>query len=218
MSRQSTERIRCQACGHEQDFAIWPSLNTGLDPDIKQQLVDGTLLTFTCSQCGDVARVEYNLLYHDMDTQWLIWMLPNGDWPDTAKMSAFPRPIFENASYRLRVVRSFNELLEKVHIADAKLDDLVVEVLKIFLWQNIREEEGIDDGILLFSGLRDGDKGRELTFVLLSEHKKGRFSIPYGEFYENLLTEHPEAFVRPPGIKSNWIQVDAAYALQCLEK
>lgn len=218
MSSHSTERITCQACGHEQDFTVWSSLNTALDPDAKKRLIDGALLTFKCAQCGDTARVEYNMLYHDMDRHWMVWMLPSGDWPEPYNSQTLPFSLFKgNGEYRLRVVRSFNELLEKVYIADSDLDDFAVEVIKLMLWQNIREEEGIDDGILLFAGTQDGDEGKELTFILLSEVKKGRFSIPYSQFYEDLVKEYAGTFERVAKEPRRWVQVDAAYALQKLE-
>lgn len=218
MSSHSTERITCQACGHVQDFTVWSSLNTSLDPDAKQRLIDGGLLTFKCAQCGDTARVEYNLLYHDMDAHWMVWLLPSGDWPEPYQKDTPPFNLFkETSQYRLRVVRSFNELLEKVYVADSKLDDFAIEVIKLMLWQNIREEEGIDDGILLFAGTQDGDEGKELTFILLSEHKKGRFSIPYAQFYGDLVREYEETFEKVAQEPLRWIQVDAAYALQKLE-
>lgn len=217
MSSHSIEQVRCQACGHEQAFTIWASLNAKLDPKAKSQLVKGELHSFTCASCGDVARLEYNLLYHDMERHWMVWLLPSGDWPGSGPSLSLSKLPPAGEGYRLRVVRSFNELLEKIYIADADMDDLVVEVIKLFLWQNIREEEGIDDGILLFSGTRQGDEEPELTFVLLSEGKKGRFAISQRQFYDELVRDHPELFNREVPKTSNWLQVDAAYATQQLE-
>lgn len=211
------EQVRCQACGNEQPFTIWASLNSTLDPEAKKRLVKGELHSFTCASCGDVARLEYNLLYHDMERHWMIWLLPSGDWPGSGPSLSLSNLLPIGEDYHLRVVRSFNELLEKIYIVDAGMDDLLIEVIKLFLWQNIREEEGIDDGILLFSGVRQGEEERELTFVLLSEDKKGRFAISQSQFYDELVRDHPELFNREVPKSSAWMQVDGAYATQQIE-
>lgn len=66
MSIERKEMIICPKCGHEQEFLVWQSLNGDINPEAKQQLIDGTLFHFECEKCGDKSNVDYSMLYHDM--------------------------------------------------------------------------------------------------------------------------------------------------------
>ena len=73
MSMERKETITCPECGHTQDFIIWQTLNGDLDPEAKQQLLDGTLFRFECNKCGHKSNVDYGILYHDMMHQAMIY-------------------------------------------------------------------------------------------------------------------------------------------------
>jgi ribosomal protein S27E len=61
MSQPIPVDVACRACGHEQPFTVWRSLSVTLDPEEKQELLDGRLTSSTCQQCGDTAQVVYDL-------------------------------------------------------------------------------------------------------------------------------------------------------------
>ena len=53
MSSQRSEKITCPGCGKEHDFEMWNSLNTMLDPDMKEKLLSKEMFQFICSaHCG----------------------------------------------------------------------------------------------------------------------------------------------------------------------
>lgn len=50
MSSQKSEKITCPGCGKEHDFEMWNSLNTMLDPDMKEKLLSKEMFQFILSE------------------------------------------------------------------------------------------------------------------------------------------------------------------------
>jgi hypothetical protein len=67
MSLPNPITITCPTCQHQQAFTAWQSINVTLNPELKQKLLDRSLVTFHCEKCGQAAGVNQELLYHDMD-------------------------------------------------------------------------------------------------------------------------------------------------------
>ena len=38
MSRHHIEKVTCPSCHHEGDFELWDSINTALDPEMKEKV------------------------------------------------------------------------------------------------------------------------------------------------------------------------------------
>lgn len=51
MSKHMKEQITCPECGKKSDFLIWESINTTLDPEMKQAVRDGSAFMFKCPHC-----------------------------------------------------------------------------------------------------------------------------------------------------------------------
>ena len=134
MSRTCQEELQCPVCGGRQEVKVWASVNVTLDPPLRESVLDGTLNRFHCSSCGAEFGIERDLLYHDMKRHLYIWL----KYPDdagrfgvdpaaTALFSALPQ------APTVRVVPSYEELVEKILIAEAGLDDLEVELIKFMV-------------------------------------------------------------------------------------
>ena len=39
MSRHHIEKVTCPSCHHEGDFELWDSINTALDPEMKEKVI-----------------------------------------------------------------------------------------------------------------------------------------------------------------------------------
>lgn len=39
MSRHHMEKVTCPSCHHEGDFELWDSINTALDPEMKEKVL-----------------------------------------------------------------------------------------------------------------------------------------------------------------------------------
>ena len=142
MSMECKETVTCPECGQEQDFIVWHSLNGDLDPEAKQRLLDGTLFHFECSNCGHRSNVNYGMLYHDMTNQVMVYFVDEDAVEETLETMndaenkiGIPMP-----EYRKRIVTDQNALREKAIIFDQKLDDRVIEIIKLICYSNASEQ------------------------------------------------------------------------------
>lgn len=138
MSRTCEETFVCHACGRENKFTLWQSLNGNLDPEAKQQLLNGTFFLQKCANCGHETPVVYAMLYNDMTHRVMVHLVE----PEAVeKTRAMIRQIdgqidIKLPEYRKRIVTSPNALREKAILFEHGLDDRVVEIIKlIFLSQ-----------------------------------------------------------------------------------
>ncbi len=137
MSMERKETITCPACGNAQDFIVWHSLNGDLNPEAKQQLMDGTLFRFKCSKCGYKSIVNYNTLYHDMTHQAMVYYVGSVKQALEAIADAEKMMSIAMHGYRKRIVTNQNSLREKAIIFEHGLDDRVIEIIKLTYLANI---------------------------------------------------------------------------------
>ena len=140
MSKRNSVKITCPKCKKESDFQIWESINIQLDPEMKEQVLNGEAFLFKCPDCGEEAYVNYSVLYHDMEKRIMIYLLP--DVEEEIKAAAqFMSGMDENnlgldlsaitEGYSNRIVTSLRELQEKIYISDAGYDDRIIEIMKM---------------------------------------------------------------------------------------
>lgn len=156
MSSERKEQIKCPKCGKNNDFTIWNSLNGDLNPEEKQQLIDGTLFNFKCSSCGYESDVFYNMLYHDMTNNTMVYLVDKDSVEKTKKMmdETEIKIGIKMPKYRNRIVTAQNELREKAIIFENGLDDRIIEIIKLMYYINAEEkfkDTKIDDVFFLVS-------------------------------------------------------------------
>lgn len=95
------------------------SIDVKAAPELKEKVLSGELFTMECPVCGEKNLVKYPLMYHDPDAGLLI-VLSDA----SVSVEALPE------GYTGRRVRSVGDLIEKIKIFDAALDDVVVEMTK----------------------------------------------------------------------------------------
>ena len=141
MSKERRETVTCPECGNVQNFIVWQSLNGDLNPEAKQQLLDGTLFRFVCSKCGYTSHVDYNMLYHDMTHKAMIYYVKEEFVEQTidAMTDAENKMGVAMSGYRKRIVTDQNTLREKAIIFEHGLDDRVIEIIKFIYLANANE-------------------------------------------------------------------------------
>lgn len=180
--------LTCPQCGTESTFTAHESVNVTENPELKAPLLEGRLWTHTCASCGTVARIAHPLLYQDMNLAQgqpgasLMVMLTFEDDFDATELDAGMSDLqflSRLSAQTTRVVRSHNELMEKIHVIEEGLDDRCIEVLKAM----IRQQEGaLKESELLYNGRTDqGD----INIVALSPQGPAGITVPYEE-YERL--------------------------------
>lgn len=199
MSSKHTEQLTCPACSRLQEFAVWDTVEASEDPQLKEQLLSGQLLRMTCAKCGTATDVSYRLLYHDRDYRLLLWLIPGDDMPspDDPRHGAVDPDVA--ATHQLRVVRNGNALKEKIVIADAGLDDRVVELFKAVMRQDTDSRIGQDDG-LWFAGLDTEDGETVLVFAVLRGEDLVELTVSFDVFsrYADAAESYAESLFAGP--------------------
>jgi hypothetical protein len=143
-----------------QEVAAWLSLNVQLAPEKKPQVLDGSLFAFHCKKCGLRALLTYPILYHDMEKQLMIYLIPDGaeeEWSRVRTQLAGERM----KEYQLRYVKTPEELAEKIREFDCGLDDRIVELFKPTVFSEPGQSAELQVGPLVFHGngkpLPDGE-------------------------------------------------------------
>lgn len=142
MSRFHEEEITCPQCGKTSRFKVWDSVNTQTDEDMKAAVRSLEAFTMHCPHCGYEHVVSYNFLYHDMEEAVMIYHAADETGEETARQ-AFKQAmavLHDAAHYVCRIVHSFDEMLEKLRIADAGLDDRIIALLKLLAERQVEAQ------------------------------------------------------------------------------
>ena len=211
MSSCNTSQIPCPKCQHRQDFTTWNSVNVDLDPSLRDRLLSGELTRFTCDRCQHSCEVSYALLYHDMTRKLMVYIVTGGD---TSELSTIPVGGMMKG-YQFRIVTNRNQLVEKVRITEAGLDDRAMELFKLSLIAQMQATAGDE---LLFAGEdRMPDGSHFARFALLT--RGGIESISthmdaYTDFAEGIA----EMLEMEPAISGEWLRIDRSHAEALLAK
>lgn len=116
---KATVNSVCRKCSAALVMEAFSSIDVKAAPELKEKVLSGELFTMECPVCGEKNLVKYPLMYHDPDAGLLI-VLSDA----SVSVEALPE------GYTGRRVRSVGDLIEKIKIFDAALDDVVVEMTK----------------------------------------------------------------------------------------
>lgn len=191
MSIQKTIKVTCPGCHAESDFPMWQSINTAVDPGMKEAVRNKQAFRFCCPHCSEENIVDYSFLYHQPEEKWLIQY----DKDDESANEFLSMVTEEDSSLRqfiedgyvIRLVRSQNELIEKLFILDEGLDDRLVEIYKVLVLLRYQEEhkgEDIDRPVLYF--YRSADKQPEIQVLINNEYQCSTTFNP--DLYQDLQT------------------------------
>ena len=134
MSQPITQNVACPGCGKELEFTLWQSINTETE-NAREDIISGKLFDICCPDCGYKARVQYPMLFNDLEHNTWIWFYPE----DRAEEAM---PIIEAAKaqgVRCRLVHSQEALSEKAAIFSIGLDDRIVELMKLAAAAQVNE-------------------------------------------------------------------------------
>ena len=119
----------CSKCGQQNTVTIYRSINISENPELKAKVKDGSLFLWECPHCKQVNLAKYETLYHDPAEKLMVWLIPSGEISET-QMQAITMHTKAMGGYTLRRVNDMGSLMEKVLIAEAGLDDVVLEMCK----------------------------------------------------------------------------------------
>ena len=214
MSCERKISFTCPKCGKDHPFVIWKSINTTLDPEMKAKVKDRSAFLFECPSCGEKTYVDYGLLYHQMEDRIMIDYAVSDE-----SAEEFIRSLNEEdptglladikKGYLNRIVRSQNELIEKIAIFDEGLDDRIIEVFKIYvLYKFHNENPNCEDIEILY--FRDQNKN---CVQVIADGKNQAVAEISAEFYEELCQEYKDKI---PDIRDDGPYIDRNWALQLM--
>lgn len=191
MSLHRKEKIVCPKCNKNGEFILWQSINTTMDPDMKEKVRNGDAFKYTCPNCGEVTYVYYTTLYHQMEDHIMI-QLNLGDNVEESIESM--KGIHRNADgeiidigikldddYQNRHVTDINAFKEKLKIIDLGLNDKYVELMKFFMFAQL-EQSGSEMNVKEF--LVDSNENNEPIFAVhLVDDRWGTTDFAFGLYY-----------------------------------
>ena len=142
MSRMHFQEVKCVNCGHVGKFNVWDSINVDTDSKIKEEVKSLDFFKYTCPKCGNDFQVDYLTVYNDIKNHFMIYYVPKEDIEVVDKIKQISLP--EKCEDKARIVFSKNDLLEKICVFEAMLNDVLIELIKPFVISKV-EEDGIKE-------------------------------------------------------------------------
>ncbi|MBQ8573433.1 MAG: CpXC domain-containing protein [Bacteroidales bacterium] len=204
----------CSKCGQQHKVIIYKSINTADNPELKAKVADGSLFLWECPHCGQMNLARYETLYHDPAGKLMVWLIPAGEISE-AQMQAITMHTKAMGGYTLRRVNDMGTLMEKVLIAEAGLDDIVLEMCKYvtkleMLQKSVSAEQKDEFMASTFHFYRvegDGD-GRILTFMYALDGQMLGVNIGWNVYQDcaGILERNPQ--IRP---EEGFAKIDAEW-------
>ncbi|MBG9980579.1 CpXC domain-containing protein [Facklamia lactis] len=130
-----TIHVQCPICQTKSSRLIETAINAQLHPELKQELLNGSLLGFKCEHCGANRQIETQIMYHDPEKKLLIYVAPNFNENRDQIVNGLEQILKEEeidaSDYHLRITTSVPQLVEKIQISDVGMDDQTIEVVKL---------------------------------------------------------------------------------------
>ncbi len=161
-------------------------------PELKASVMDGSLFTHTCPYCGEINLTSEPVLYHDQGQHILI---------------AYTRAALSSdglEGYTCRRVSSIGDLIEKVKIFDAGLNDVSLELAKYITCSEMKKEVS-----LKFLKMEGADGALILTYPL--DGKMEMIEVGHNVYSdcEGIVSRNPVMQNRAKGlvqINQSWIR------------
>ena len=198
------EPVSCNKCHQTTQIDVHQSINVALEPELKSRVKDGSLFVWECPYCGQRNLALYQTLYHDPDAKLMVWLLPGQAQPPQAVAEA----VKQLESYTLRIVREVGDLIEKVNLHDAGLDDTVLEMCKWVTRRELSEKNPeAADAHLKFLRMEGADNELVMAFPLNGQMQVVNVGFNVYEDARGILMRNPS--VKPADgfaeVNADWI-------------
>lgn len=163
-----TLTIECPKCGKQGKKKTQSRIKLSKNPKAREQILDGSLFKWECPECKESFFMQAPFLYNDDENRFMVYFIP-GFKERSYKIPTVIKTLndYDTDSSVLRIAPSFVELVEKIRILEAGLDDRVVESVK-----------------LLYSNMHAQDKG-EKVFSMVFESCEENGDMHFGVYLED---------------------------------
>lgn len=207
----SSVQVVCSHCGARETVSVHGSINVAEHPELKTQVLDGSLFVWECPHCGARSLLKAQTLYHDPEEKLMVWLTSGSEDLERRVRDAYGG-IPEMKDYTLRFVDDAGSLIEKVKIFDAGLDDVVMEMAKYVTRMEMCSNagdgaEGIASAPFKFLSL-DGADG-EITFAYPLDGQMQMAAVGFNVYEDcrGILKRNPAIAEAAAG----FAKVDAAF-------
>lgn len=83
MSNKERVEVTCPKCSEVQSVIVWTSLNVTLNPEAKRDLLEKRINLVQCEKCGTNTQIHLRMLYHDMEKEFCVILVPFSTIVDT---------------------------------------------------------------------------------------------------------------------------------------
>lgn len=217
MSLNTSQTIKCPACGQMHEVTVWNSITVSDSSDLKKDLLAGKVNIFVCPSCSYKALMPSPLLYHDEEKKLMISFSPCNDAVlknqlfDEIKRSSKESGELDNLEgYNLRFVFEYNSLLEKILLSDCGLWDKAIELIKLMILS--QEPEKAENRVCMFGKMENDN----LEFMVQDKKENQVYTsrVPkssYDEISKQLLYSGSKPY------SFDWEMVDIDYASSLLD-
>ena len=176
MATASKQAFRCTKCGSYFESELPGVINVGEHHELKEAVLDGSIFFTECPKCSTRQLVKWPLLYVDPAVRLIVLL------------SDSPLGLEDSAGYTTRRVERAGDLIEKIKIFDAGLDDRAVELCKYIS----RQDMGIGNADLRFVRMDGADA--DLVFTYPSEGKMEMIAVSFASYEDcsAILRRNPD--------------------------
>ena len=159
MSQQQEYQILCPQCGHEMKVALYDAVNVQAEPGLRDALMENRLNAVHCDACRFVFRVDKPLLYNDPGRNVLVYWFPTSEEQYDDGVGKFQETVSQMSSLipddlhmpEIHLVFSRTELVERVFLLEAGLDERIIEYVKYMIYMKNIERINPAERALLFN-------------------------------------------------------------------
>lgn len=204
-NREPSPNIQCPQCHHRFVADFRDGYDLHVVPQMLERILDGSEFRFSCPECQQTFERPYSTNVFDFSCGYYIRLCFDSDEAmaiHKAKRSFLPAD--KTGTVAERVVCGLAELREKVEIFSNKLDDNVVEFIKLNL---MTSEEGSGIARVYFVRVYDGN----LEFLAFADGDKRGHTIPVPCAVYDDLVDKLDAIV-PQG-RMRWVNLKTTHDL-----
>lgn len=192
--QQSQQEVICPHCGKVYEFTIHRLIQANKNPALRKKVRAKELFKARCPHCQGTASVAYSFMY--LENGFLFHVVQDEtDFQNTGRIieneTDFP-PELKGLHHRLLHTRE--ELLEKLAIFDAGLDDRIIELLKVVCSISLQKQQpdfSFDE--IYFA--TDGNLSKKVHLLQFNDTKRGQsatvhFDAALINLYNSLADEY----------------------------
>lgn len=166
----------CHKCGYSNSFTIYKLIDSSSDPFIKEKILDGSIFSFTCSNCLTEFPRIYDLVFHNPEKKFVVCFFSQGTDnkcdDDTLKM--LEEEGNDTGMYYLRFPFITNDWAEFKLVVKNYTREMTLEEFQKKQYEEIAKKTPVEFFTL---ASREQKFWRHSSFIYFSKSMNARYGI-----------------------------------------